>query len=174
MCLDGQIAPRQLVSLNGALLPLRGLPGQVFSPMAKLAAATSLLPRLFAWHARADRKVIERLIRDTGSTLDPVGTELYQRLARSPGHVGAAFGMMAKWDLHALARDLPRLQTPLTLVVGGRDRAIPASDAERVRRLLPAARLVPLPDLGHLAHEERPDEVAGIILDLASASARPS
>ena len=164
MCLDAQIAPRLLVSLNGALLPLRGLPGQVFSPIAKLAAATSVLPRLFAWHARADRRVIERLIRDTGSTLDPQGAELYRRLARRSGHVAAAFGMMANWDLRQLAHDLPYLKTPLLLVAGARDRAIPVADAERVRALLPTAHLVLLPGLGHLAHEERPADVARIIL----------
>lgn len=170
MCLDGRIAPRVLVSLNGALLPLRGLPGHVFSPMAKLAASSSLVPRLFAWHARADRKVIERLIEDTGSRLDPIGTELYRRLARRSDHVAAAFGMMAHWDLRQLARDLPRLHTPLTLVVGGRDRAIPPAEAESVRGLLPGATLVSLPGLGHLAHEERPDEAARIIV----ASAQPA
>jgi magnesium chelatase accessory protein len=172
MCLDGPIAPRRLVSLNGALLPLRGLPGQVFSPIAKLAAATSVMPRLFAWHARVDRRVIERLVRETGSTLDPVGTELYRRLAHSPGHVGAAFGMMANWDLRPLARELPRLQTPLVLVAGGRDKAIPAADAERVHGLLPSSRLMLLPELGHLAHEERPAEVARIVLDLAADPAQ--
>ena len=36
MCLDAQIAPHALVSLNGAMLPLRGIPGMVFSPVAKL------------------------------------------------------------------------------------------------------------------------------------------
>ncbi len=171
MCLDGQIAPPQLVSLNGALLPLRGLPGQVFSPMAKVAAASSLVPRLFAWHARADRKVIERLIRDTGSSLDDAGTELYRRLARSPGHVAAAFGMMAHWDLHPLARDLPRLRPALTLVYGERDRAIPPVDAERVRALVPTATTVPLPGLGHLAHEERPREVSELIVRLGQGLA---
>jgi magnesium chelatase accessory protein len=167
MCLDGRIAPQALVSLNGALLPLRGFPGQIFAPLAKLLAWTGLVPQLFAWHA-GDRAVIERLLRDTGSTLDAEGVELYARLARNPGHVAAAFGMMAHWDLEPLVRDLLRLRPALVLVVGTNDRTIPPEEAARVRALVPTATVVRLPGLGHLAHEERPQEVAAIIARLVS------
>ena len=175
MCLDGRAAPRALVSLNGALLPFRGLPGHLFSPMAKFAASTSVLPRLFAWHAGTDRAMIERLIRDTGSTIGGVELEMYRRLARRPGHVAAALAMMAHWDLHGLVRDLPRLQPPLTLVVGARDRAVRPSEARRVRELVSGARIVGLPGLGHLAHEERPEEIAALIIELsANAASMPA
>lgn len=165
MSLDGMIAPRRIFSLNGALLPLGGTAGHLFSPLARLVAATSLVPRLFAWHVRADRKVVPRLIADTGSSLDDRGVELYARLARCPGHVAGAFGMMANWDLQPLAQELPRLGPPLTLVVGGADRTIRPSEARRVRGLLPSAEEVRLPGLGHLAHEEQPALVADVILD---------
>lgn len=166
MCLERTIAPRALVSLNGALLPLRGLPGQIFSPMAKLVARTDLVPRLFARHA-TDRSVVERLMRETGSTIDALGIELYARLARRPGHVAGAFGMMANWDLKPLADALPRLATPLTLVVGTADRTIRPSEALRVRTLLPDARIVRLGGLGHLAHEERPERIDALVRELA-------
>ena len=169
MSLDGTIAPRRLVSLNGALLPLRGAPGHLFAPLAKLLASVPLVPRLFAWHA-AERRVVERLIRETGSTLDPAGIELYRRLARSPGHVAAALGMMANWELDALQRDLPRLKVPLVLVAGANDRTIPPADSSRVQVLLPKATLVTLPGLGHLAHEERPNDVADLILRQARSA----
>jgi len=169
MSLDGTIAPRRLVSLNGALLPLRGAPGHLFAPLAKLLASVPLVPRLFAWHA-AERRVVERLIRETGSTLDPAGLELYRRLARNPGHVAAALGMMANWELDALQRDLPRLKVPLVLVAGANDRTIPPADSSRVQVLLPKATLVTLPGLGHLAHEERPNDVADLILRQARSA----
>ena len=169
MSLDGTIAPRRLASLNGALLPLRGAPGHLFAPLAKLLASVPLVPRLFAWHA-AERRVVERLIRETGSTLDPAGIELYRRLARSPGHVAAALGMMANWELDALQRDLPRLKVPLVLVAGANDRTIPPADSSRVQVLLPKATLVTLPGLGHLAHEERPNDVADLILRQARSA----
>jgi magnesium chelatase accessory protein len=166
MSLDGAIAPRGLVSLNGALLPLSGIPGQLFSPLAKLFALNPLVPRLFAWRA-SDRAVVERLLRATGSSIEPAGVELYGRLMRSPGHVAAALGMMANWDLLSLKRDLPRLRPPLTLVVGANDRTIPPAQAQRVRALLPSATVVTLPGVGHLAHEEQPREIADLVARLA-------
>jgi len=168
MCLDRVIQPRALISLNGALLPLRGMPGHFFSPAAKLAAATPLLPRFFAWRAAAPGAV-ERLVESTGSTLDAAGIELYRRLVSCPGHVGAALNMMANWDLLALQGDLSHLKTPLYLVVGDRDWTVPPTDAQRVRQLLPQAEIITLPRLGHLAHEERPREVASLIGRLARA-----
>ena len=165
MSLDGGIAPQSLVSLNGALLPLRGIPSHLFSPAAKLLAATSLSSRLFAWGA-GDRSAVERLLGTTGSRLDPEGVELYRQLVRNPGHVAGALGMMAHWDLRPLERDLPRLQPSLTLVTGSNDRTIPPAEAVRVRALLPTATLVTLPGLGHLAHEERPQEIACLVAQL--------
>ncbi len=47
MVLDGTLKPRAIVSLNGALLPLPGLPGTIFPPVAKLLAANSLAARMF-------------------------------------------------------------------------------------------------------------------------------
>ena len=166
MCLDQTIAPRALVSLNGALLPMHGTAGHVFAPLAKLLASVPLVPLLMSWRA-ADRSAVERLIRETGSTIEPEGIDYYARLLRRPAHVRGALGMMAQWDLRALARDLPRLRTPLTLLVGDNDRAIPPSQADRVRALVPGAVVVHLPGTGHLSHEERPDATAGIILDAA-------
>jgi magnesium chelatase accessory protein len=131
-----------------------------------------LAPRLFARQA-ADPAVVERMARDTGSSLDPIGLELYSRLARRPGHVAAALRMMAGWDLKPLARDLPRLRLPLHLVVGGNDRAVRPAEASRVRDLTPTAEVIRLPRLGHLAHEERPDEVAGLIVRLTESDSFP-
>jgi magnesium chelatase accessory protein len=163
MCLDAQIAPRVLVSLNGAMLPLRGIPGVVFSPVAKLMAATSFVPRIFAWRAQ-DPAAIARLISSTGSKLDREGTIFYTQLIRDPGHVAATLDMMAQWDLIPLERNLPQLQTSLSLVVGANDLTVAPSEANRVRALLPAAQIITLPGLGHLAHEEQPAEVAKIII----------
>ncbi|MBK8639565.1 MAG: alpha/beta fold hydrolase [Chromatiaceae bacterium] len=166
MCLDGLIGPQALISLNGALLPLNGLPGHLFSPAAKLLAATPFLPRLFAWRASAP-DAVERLVRSTGSTLDPVGIALYRRLISCPGHVGATLSMMANWNLEPLERALPALRPPLFLVVGDNDWTVPPAEAQRVRSRLPTAQIISLPRLGHLAHEERPEEVADLITRLA-------
>lgn len=164
MCLDGLLSPDLLVAINGALLPLGGWAGQLFSPLARLMVRLPGMPRLFAWRA-ADPVVVRRLLDATGSKLDAAGIELYAQLFRRPEHVAGTLGMMAAWDLHALRRDLPRLTTPLLLVIGQQDQTIRPTEARRLLRILPQARLHALPGLGHLAHEEAPESVLHAILE---------
>lgn len=169
MVLDGTIAPRSVVGLNAALLPMGEAHAAFFSRAARMLVGLSFVPRLFAWQA-SRRSVAERLLHDTGSQVDARGIDLYARLFRHPSHIGAALRMMAQWDLGPLLRDLPLLPASLLLVVGAADRAVPPDQARRVRRLLPAARILSLPRLGHLAHEEAPEAVARAILAEAAAS----
>lgn len=166
LVLDGLIAPRALIGINAALLPLHGLPGIVFAPMARLLAGAAIVPRLFAWRAQ-DGASVARLIARTGSTIDATGVALYARLVQNPGHVAGALAMMANWDLEPLFADLPRLATPLLLVVGAHDTTVPPDQAPRVAARVPGARVVRLPGLGHLAHEEQPAQVAALVLEQA-------
>ena len=166
MALDGLLAPARLVSVNGALLPLDGWAGPFFSPLAKLLAKAPLVPELFSWRA-AQADVLQKLLDGTGSRLDVPGQTLYRQLIANPGHAGAALAMMAHWDLHTLARDLPRLRTPLTLVVGSQDVIVPPAVAYRVAAMLQQQRPGPvqvLGGLGHLAHEEQPGTFAPVLL----------
>lgn len=151
-----------IVSLNGAFLPFGGVAAPLLSPLARLLYALPGVPGLFSSRA-ADPAVVRRLIEGTGSTLDEEGLALYGRLMRQPAHTRAALAMMAHWELQPLVRALPSLVPPLHLVVGTNDRAVPPSQAERVARLVPQARLHRLPGLGHLAHEESPAQVADLI-----------
>ena len=163
MALDGRISPGTIISLNGALQPLGDRHAAFFTRAARLLVGLPFVPSLFAWRA-ADRAVAERLLRDTGSRIDARGVDLYARLFRHSAHLAAALGMMAHWDLVPLLRDLPRLAPRLVLVVGQGDRAVPPVQAQAVQRRQPLARIVTLPGLGHLAHEERPADVAALIL----------
>jgi magnesium chelatase accessory protein len=45
---------------------------------------------------------------------------------------------------------------------------ISPSHADAVHVLVPKAQVLTLPDLGHLAHEDRPDELAALILRLCT------
>ena len=153
LSLDSRTPPSHLISFNGALLPLSGVSGVLFPPLARVAAASPWVAFLFSRSA-ADRKAVERMVQGTGSTLDATGLDLYQRLLRSPGHVEAVLRMMAHWRLERLAGDLPRLVPALTLVTGLADRIVPPATADAVRQLLPSARIERLPGLGHLLHEE--------------------
>lgn len=165
-CLDQTLSPASVISLNGALLPFGGAAGVLFPRLARLLFLNPLTPRILARSA-ANRDRVVRLIRGTGSELDAEGIELYARLFASPDHVAAALGMMANWDLHRFERDLPNFRRPLHLIAGDKDKAVDIGDAERVAQMVDAARLVRLGGLGHLAHEEDPCAVAGLIFDLA-------
>jgi magnesium chelatase accessory protein len=169
MVLDGMLKPRAIVSLNGALLPLPGLSGTIFPPVAKLLAANSLAARMFAWRA-ADPAAVRRLVASTGSTLDRDGLAYYGRLIRSPAHVAGTLQMMAGWDLVALQRDLPRLSVPLLMIVGLQDGTVSPAEAERMFPVLPQTKVVRLAGLGHLAHEEQAATVARAIAEFVAAT----
>jgi magnesium chelatase accessory protein len=112
MALDGRIAPQSIVSLNGALQPLGDRHAAFFTRAARMLVGLPFVPSLFAWRA-ADRAVAERLLRDTGSRIDARGVDLYARLFRHSGHLAAALGMMANWDLvPAAARPAEAEATP--------------------------------------------------------------
>ena len=143
-------------------LPFHGVAAPLMGPLAKLFASNPLVPMLFAWQA-ADGEVVRKLLRGTGSKIDADGEKFYGRLARRSGHAGAALTMMANWDLKTFGQRLADLKTQLVLVVGENDRSIPPSDADRIKLLLPAAEIMLLPGLGHLAHEESPAEIAELL-----------
>jgi magnesium chelatase accessory protein len=167
LAIDRAIAPRLLVALAPALVPLRQLAFAVLPAAARLLAFASARVAPRAWSAGG----VDRLIRSTGSALGEPGVEHYRRLLESPGHVTATLSMMAHWDLAPLFDDLPALATPLLLLAGGRDRAVPLADQRLVAGRVPRARLEVVAGAGHLLHEERPAAVARLILDEADALA---
>jgi magnesium chelatase accessory protein len=168
MALDGLIAPRVLISENGAFMPWAGPAGALFSPIAQLMASASLVPRLLSWSAGNPANVA-RMIAGTGSQLDAEGIELYTRLVREPRHVAGALAMMANWDLYSFERELPNLKTPLALIVAAGDRAVPPRQAEWVKQRVITAEIRSLAGLGHLAHEEDPRLLAHEIAAICRA-----
>jgi magnesium chelatase accessory protein len=167
MVLDGTAQPRAVVGLNAALLPFGGSMRRIFSPMAKLFATTRLMPALVTRRAR-DLRAVRRVLDGTGSRLDDDGAVLYQRLLQRESHVASVLAMMASWDLAPLLKDLPRLQSPLHLVTGGRDKAVSPREADSIAAIVERTTVERLGDLGHLAHEEDAARVAGIIARYAN------
>lgn len=168
LTLDGAVRPGAIVAINGALLPFPGLIAPLFQGLAKALFANPLTAHIVALRARNAGR-IARLMESTGSPLDAEGIALYAGLFQSPRHVAATLGMMANWDLTALKGEYGRVTTPLTLVVGARDAAVPPSVAAQVCASIPGAEIVTLEGVGHLAHEERPDLVAAVIEQAARA-----
>ncbi len=164
MALDKRIAPRVIIGLNGAFLPLRGAAGLLFSPMARLLTHAAFLPRLIA--RRTSTADVARLIAGTGSTLNAEGIDLYARLVRNPRHLAGAITMMGNWDLYAFERELPRLPVPLELIVADHDLTIPPRQALDVQQRVRNTAIHRLAGLGHLAHEESPAQVAALLLKI--------
>ncbi|MDH7976108.1 alpha/beta fold hydrolase [Sphingomonas sp. AR_OL41] len=167
MVLDGIAAPRAVVGLGAALLPFPGLASRLFPTLARLLFVNPFAPLIFSRIARTPGEVGRFLPRSTGSRIDALGIDLYGRLFATPAQCSGAITMMADWDLEGLRRDLPRIRVPMLLVHGAGDTAVAASNAHEAARMIDGARVVELPGLGHLAHEEQPHDVAAIIADFA-------
>lgn len=163
MALDGMMQPQLLVGLGAALVPFRGVANSFFSPAARLLSQSGLAAQLIAMRAR-DLNSVDRLVRSTGSVLGSRGVQLYQRLARYPGHVAGVLAMLAVWDLDSLFADLPKLRTPFLFLAGEGDSAIPLAQQREVAARTPGARLIVVSRTGHLLHEEQPAAVAQLIL----------
>lgn len=162
MVLDGVASPAGVVGLNAALLPFPGPIGPWAPFLARALFYNPFSLGLFA-HRAARPGAVAELLRGTGSRLDPRGLQFYERLFRCKGHLAATVALMAHWDLIGLKRSLPSLRAPLALLVGDKDRAVPPNAAHEVRHLVKQARIVSLPGLGHLAHEEDPAGTAALI-----------
>ncbi len=166
MVLDGLAEPELVIGLDAALLPFPGLASRLFPALAKALFVNPLAPHIFARIARQPGETGRFLARSTGSRIEPAGVRCYERLFATPGHCAGAIGMMADWDLAGFERDLPRLTTPLRLLHGTADSAIPLANARAAANRVADGELIPLEGLGHLAHEERPEKVAKLITDL--------
>lgn len=166
MALNRQIEPEGMIGINGAFLPFPGAAGHIFPPLAKLLYLNPLAPRLFAVGGRS-RSRIKQLIASTGSVIGDEGIDLYQHLITAPGHVSGALAMMASWDLKPLERDMGRLDLPLLLIAGERDKTVSPEVSHQVAKRVRESRLVELPGLGHLAHEESPEAFDRLICEFA-------
>lgn len=163
-----ELKPELFVALNGAFLPFEGWAGHVFPAVAKLLRFNPFAARLFAWSA--DKTTVANMLNGMGSRLDPRGVELYARLMRSSDHCGGALGMMSSWNLRDMPADVARIACPALLIVGANDRAVSPKEAPKIARLMSRATVESLPGVGHLAHEEKPDLVAGRIRAAAVAA----
>ena len=67
-------------------------------------------------------------------------------------------------ELPQLAKLLPQIATPVTIINGREDRVVPVANAEFLDERLPTSRVV-LMDAGHFVWEEVPAEYASTILD---------
>ncbi|WBH17415.1 alpha/beta fold hydrolase [Sphingomonas radiodurans] len=80
----------------------------------------------------------------------------YRDMLLAPGVRRAMLARMEQTVLRSPGPILARIKAPTLLIWGEKDGMIPISNAADYLRLLPNARLVRLPNLGHLPFEENP------------------
>ncbi len=153
----------RLVALNPAWLPMPGS-ARWFYPLAAWVVGRNPLSGWIAAKQVQHTQMADKLLAQTGSVIDAVGQRCYRYLLTQPAHARGVLQMMAAWDLQSFARELPQLAVPVQLQIGLNDGTIPPGQANEVQRLLPQAQRINWPGLGHLAHEERPNDCLNAML----------
>lgn len=145
-----------------ALLHAARFPGAV-------AGAVLLAPHVFVEEVSV--RSIER-IREAFA-----GTDLPQRLARHHDDVGSAFWgwnhiwldpAFRTWNIEA---ELPAIRCPLLAIQGVDDEYGTLEQIRRIRRRLPATRLLELDDCGHSPHRDQPEKVISAAVEFIDAAA---
>ncbi|WP_085338175.1 alpha/beta fold hydrolase BchO [Aquidulcibacter paucihalophilus] len=170
MTLSGYVRPQAIIAINGAFQPFKGLAALLFPVAAHVLALNPLTIYAVASGAKDSRR-IEKLMRSTGSEIPADMVARYRDLFTAPGHVAGMLGMMANWNLAPLVRKMAGLQVPIYLVSGAKDAAVTPASAQTLCQTVPQARFIPLPQLGHLAHEEDPNAVAAVVFSVLGPSA---
>ncbi len=162
--------PPKAVGINAALGNFEGLAGVTFPIIAKLLAMAPFTANLFS-KATGNTKRVSSLISGTGSKLDSNGLELYRQLVSNRDHVDGTLLMMAQWQLDNLLKALPQITAETLLIGCTNDKAVPAITSKTAADKMPNARYLELPDLGHLGHEEDPQQFVKLITDFMTQTA---
>jgi len=159
-----------LVALNPAWLPLPGLANWMFPVSAKLIALNPMSAWLFAKHMSKEL-VIQKILSSTGSHLSEDDMFFYRVLMQSPAHLKGVLQMMSYWNLGKLPEQLLQLKGHVLIQAGINDLTIPFGHAVTSHQKITQSQLQPLSDLGHLAHEEKPQACAEQILGWLATTA---
>lgn len=154
----------RLALLNTLVYPDPSWAVIAFVAATRLPLARSWIssPKGLRWALRfgvADRS------RLTAEALDNIASPFQSRDARR-ALLAAGHGLSPKGFVE-IAEKLPKLQVPVRIVYGARDRILPdvAKTMGRVQRDLPQAETTVLDDCGHFLQEERPREIGEILAD---------
>lgn len=119
--------------------------------------------------ALADRRLGPFLVRGTVGRR-PVRAHLLsvaEMFAATPP--ATRTGFLSAMSVMDLSEGIAKLELPVTIVVGTRDRLTPMAAARKMAALIPEARLEVVPDAGHSLTYEAPDVVVKVIEDLAQS-----
>ncbi|MFN4218330.1 MAG: alpha/beta fold hydrolase [Candidatus Bipolaricaulia bacterium] len=117
-----------------------------------------------------------RLLTGNPSFITPELVEEVARWARDP-HARRAFARWLRDEIswHRVKTnflsELSRIEAPVLLIHGERDRVVPVEAVRRAQRLFKNARLFVISGCGHWAPRERPEEVHRAIVEFLAAPA---
>jgi pimeloyl-ACP methyl ester carboxylesterase len=112
------------------------------------------------------RFAMPRLVVGTRATLEPGAVRAYASQYQTPRDIRRLIG-----GAHSLldeiegCYELERIERPVLLIWGARDRLVPASGAKRLLDAVPGSRLVTLHRAGHCPQLEEPGRIAQLLLD---------
>lgn len=141
-----------LVLIDSAGIHIPGRSETEAAKLARNAATRAVLPWIMPkWEvARALRKMYGDPSKVTSALVDRIC-----ELERFPGNRAGLIGhYLAPSDDAVVEADLPALNVPVLIQWGGLDRVQPRAAAETFQRLIPGARLVIYPGVGHDVIEE--------------------
>jgi magnesium chelatase accessory protein len=166
-----QAAPSsRLVALNPAWTPMPGSARWIW-PLAAWVVGHNPLSGWLAAKQAQHTRLVEQLLKQTGSRLDVTGVRLYRYLINQPKHNQGVLAMMSDWNIQDAQARLPLMKWPVQLQIGLNDKSVPPSLADAGLQLLPHAKRVDLPGLGHLAHEE---DAQGCVRHICSPDGWPT
>jgi len=90
------------------------------------------------------------------NTLNDALVNRYYDLMLAPGVRGAILGRMQQTVLQDPVPSLSSIQVPTLLIWGEKDAFIPISNSNDYLKVMPSAKRVSLPNIGHLPQEEQP------------------
>jgi pimeloyl-ACP methyl ester carboxylesterase len=96
----------------------------------------------------------------------------YRDMLLAPGVRTAMLARMGQVVLRDPAPTLARIKAPTLLLWGENDAMIPISNAADYLRAMPTAKLVRLPNLGHLPFEEDPERSLPAVAQFLSEETR--
>jgi pimeloyl-ACP methyl ester carboxylesterase len=96
----------------------------------------------------------------------------YRDMLLAPGVRSAMLARMGQVVLRDPEPTLARIKAPTLLLWGEKDAMIPISNADDYRRAMPTAKLVRLPNLGHLPFEEDPERALPPVEQFLSGETR--
>ena len=96
--------------------------------------------------------------------------QVFMILTRGPFPTGEPWDEEVESHLERCA-DCWRLAEALRPALEIFQEAVPPSEGQRLAGLIPGARLLTLPGLGHLAHEEQPARIAELVREMLPRTA---